>query len=106
MGVIEIIESGLLELYVIGELNQYDVQIVEAAIKEESNLKQIVKEIEAALHLYAKANAHVTHSKVLDIIQGKIRDKHIIDSKTLLSNKHLSRNKGVRQNSNKSMGKR
>lgn len=52
----EIIESGLLELYVIGDLSDQEYAFVESKINESELLKREVREIEIALEQYAFAN--------------------------------------------------
>ena len=72
MNLNELKESGLLELYVLGELGQDDILKVEAAIKEFSSLKQEINEIEIALQLYAKANAVPAPPEILSKVLSEI----------------------------------
>lgn len=53
----EILESGLLELYVIGDLSSAENEIVENAIAQNPALKQEIQEIEKTLEAYAMAHA-------------------------------------------------
>lgn len=57
MSIDQIRASGLLELYVIGDLTEAEQTLVENAIAEEPSLKQELLEIERALESYALLNA-------------------------------------------------
>lgn len=58
MKLTEIRKSGLLELYVIGDLSNDEQNIIESAILEFPELKQDLFEIEKSLEAYAFANEH------------------------------------------------
>lgn len=57
MNVTEIKKSGLLELYVMGCLEEQEEQYIETAISLHPELKEEISQVEAALEFYAKANA-------------------------------------------------
>ena len=62
----EIRESGLLELYVLGDLALHDRGVVEAAITEFPELSNDLKEIERAYRTYAEAHAVKAPPAVLE----------------------------------------
>lgn len=53
----EYIESGILELYVLGELSQYERSEVEAMLDKYPELKNELNDIELALQVYAEGHA-------------------------------------------------
>jgi mannose-6-phosphate isomerase-like protein (cupin superfamily) len=53
MSIDQIISSGLLELYVIGDLSQAEKLLVEKAMEEDDSVKDEMLEIEKALEAYA-----------------------------------------------------
>lgn len=53
----EILESGLLELYVIGDLSEKENQMIENALIQFPSLKQEIHEIEKTFEAYALAHA-------------------------------------------------
>lgn len=57
MSLTEIRESGLLELYIIGNLSLYESKIVDEAISNFPVLKQDLYEIEQSLAFYSKAHS-------------------------------------------------
>jgi anti-sigma-K factor RskA len=65
-------DSGLLELYVIGELSPGDVATVEAAIELYPELKTDLNLIEKALHTYAEAHSIKAPQSVLNKVLSKI----------------------------------
>jgi len=70
----EIRESGLLELYVLGELNQHLKSEVEAAITVYPELKRDIADIERVLFAYAKAHAVNPPASVLEQLMEQTRD--------------------------------
>ena len=72
MTIKQIKESGLLELYVLGELNQSDIRIVEKALGDFPSLKQDISEIETTLQLFANAHAIDAPTQVLGNILNEI----------------------------------
>lgn len=71
----ELIESGLLELYVIGELDEKDLKIVEKGLIDFPSLKQELVEIEKTLHLYGRVNAIPAPEHILNSIVSKIESE-------------------------------
>lgn len=53
----ELVESGLLEAYAIGEISNEHQLLIEKAIQTDPSIKNELKEIELALENYAKAHA-------------------------------------------------
>lgn len=53
----QIISSGLLELYVIGDISPSEVELVEQAMEKDESVRQAVLEIENALEAYATEHA-------------------------------------------------
>lgn len=70
----EIRESGLLELYVLGELSEKDENIVNEALTEFPELQTDIKEISAALTTYAQANAIPAPNSLYESIESQIKD--------------------------------
>ena len=73
------IESGVLELYVLGELNESEKLEVEAMLEKHPQLRAELEEIENALQGYAEAQAvdppnHI-RSKILDSLTSTIEEK-------------------------------
>lgn len=66
MSLNEIRESGLLELYVLGDLGEIDTRLVEEALLKFPSLKQDLNEIEQAYEIYANAHAVPAPSSVLN----------------------------------------
>ena len=69
----ELLESGLLELYIIGSLDEKDTAIVEKGLIDFPSLKQDLHEIEKALQLYAKVNGVPAPSHVIDSVISNIK---------------------------------
>lgn len=57
MSIEQIIASGLLELYVIGDLSPSEILLVEEAMEKDESIRREIAEIEKALEAYAFANA-------------------------------------------------
>lgn len=74
MSLNDIRESGLLELYVLGELSTHDRAEVEAAILKYPELKQEIKEIENAFFQYSNFIKEKAPSKVLDNLLNQTSD--------------------------------
>ena len=74
MNLNEIKESGLLELYILGQLDEKDIQLVQNAIQEFPSLKEDLYEIEIALQLYANAHAVPAPSNVLENVLKEIKN--------------------------------
>lgn len=66
------IESGILELYVLGELNTQEQREVEAMAAKYPEVKQEIAEIELAMERYALDNAITPSPELESIILGKI----------------------------------
>lgn len=66
-------ESGLLELYVIGELSPGEIAQVEAALENYPTLKTDIKEIEKALHTYADAHSIKAPRSVLNKVLSQTK---------------------------------
>jgi anti-sigma-K factor RskA len=71
----KIIESGLLELYVMGSLAGSEKRIVEHAIKEIPSLRNHIYEIENALYKFADAHAIQPPSSLKNDILKQIRNQ-------------------------------
>lgn len=71
----EIIESGLLELYVLGTLEGQDLKLVEQAIIDYPKIRQEVKEIENAFGNYALANQIEPTKSLKQDILSQIKPK-------------------------------
>ncbi len=86
----EIRNSGLLELYVLGDIDAEDKRLVSACLKKYPELKQDLKEIEFALLKYAEANAIEAPKSTL---------QNVLDSLTM-SNSTIknSENKAIQNN--------
>ncbi len=69
----EIRESGLLELYVLGQLNDQEKSLVELTIEKFPVLKQDLFEIEKALEMFGKAHAIPAPKSVLDSVLKEIK---------------------------------
>lgn len=69
----EIRESGLLELYVIGETSPEDNKVVEAALVAHPALKYDMAEIEATLKVYSDLHAIKPSDQVLQDILAKTK---------------------------------
>jgi len=70
----EILESGLLELYVLGKLSEEEIQQVESAIIEYPQLKKHIAEIENSLFKYDKVLGVKPPNQTLDNILSQIED--------------------------------
>ena len=69
----KIIESGLLELYVIGSIENSDKRIVEKALKQYPELQSELNLIEDALYFYAKSYALVPPASLKQNILSDIK---------------------------------
>ncbi|MEL6987909.1 MAG: anti-sigma factor, partial [Bacteroidota bacterium] len=67
--------SGLLELYVIGDLNEADQATVERFLNDYPELKEDVANIENALQLYARANAANPNPNVKNNLLDAVRNQ-------------------------------
>ncbi len=72
MTINEIRESGLLELYVIGDLEGEELRIVENALLEYPILKKDIREIEYALFKLADARAIEPHGAVKPLLMATV----------------------------------
>ena len=70
----EIRESGLLELYVLGELSENDEKEVVDALQEFPELSKDLEQISKALTMYAQANAIKAPSGLYKSIENQIND--------------------------------
>lgn len=68
-------ESGLLELYALGDLSPSDKSKVEDALKRYPELRKDLQEIETALYTYAEANAIEAPKSVLDNVLAEINSQ-------------------------------
>ncbi|MCX2450672.1 anti-sigma factor [Pedobacter sp. PLR] len=69
------IESGILELYVLGELNAAEQREVEAMAAKYPEVKKEITAIELAMEQYAMENAIAPSAELESIILGKITPK-------------------------------
>lgn len=76
----KILESGLLELYIMGSLDNADIQVVEKAIKLYPELKTELYQIEKTLYLLAKSNAVSPSLTLKEEILLKIKNLKSADS--------------------------
>ncbi len=68
----DIIESGLLELYVIGALNDQELRQVETWLNKYPQLQSEIQDIEKALGAYGKANAVTPPENLKQVIKSKL----------------------------------
>jgi len=68
------IESGILELYVMGDLNAQEVKDVEDMIAKYPELRAELEEVERALEFYARQNAVTPSSGLKDKILNSIEE--------------------------------
>ena len=68
----EILQSGLLELYVMGNLSDDDLRVVQNALAKDSLLVDELNKIEEAFFLYAQAHAVKPHPAVKPFLMAKI----------------------------------
>ncbi len=66
------IESGILEQYVLGQLNPAAMREVEAMAVEHNSIRQEIEQIENALELYVQAGAVTPPPGTLEAIKGRI----------------------------------
>ncbi len=78
----DIRESGLLELYVLGELTPGDISQVEAALELYPELKTDLNEIEKAFHSYAEAHAIQAPYNVLNKVLAQTKSDITTDNST------------------------
>ncbi len=81
------IESGILELYVLGDVSQAEKLEVEAMAAKHPAIKAELEEIEKSLELYAKDNAiepaENLREKVLNSLLTNLGDDRIFSAKTI-----------------------
>lgn len=70
----DIRESGLLELYVLGDLSVHDQAEVEAALQRYPELKKDLREIEQTFELYARNYSVEPPASVLDALLAQTRN--------------------------------
>ena len=68
----EILNSGLLELYVLGSLEGSELVLVNEALSKDPLLAHELAQIEQALYLYAQAHAIAPSSNVKPMLMAKI----------------------------------
>ena len=78
----EIRDSGLLELYVLGDLAGEELKSVEEAIGKYPELRQDIYEISKTLEVYAKAHALAAPVGTWDTISDQLPGKKASDSST------------------------
>lgn len=74
MSLNDIRNSGLLELYVLGQLEASEIQEVESALRSYPELKTDLREIESALYQYAKIHSVTPSSDVKSKILEEARN--------------------------------
>jgi len=70
----EILESGLLEMYVLGAGTQFEIDTVEKALKDFPDLKQEIHAIEQALKQYALTHGMAPSPGLKSSIISKLKD--------------------------------
>lgn len=71
MNKVELIESGLLELYVLGQCNDEEIQVVEPFLND-SSIQAEIKSIEESLFIAAKSRAVVPRAEMKSKISAAI----------------------------------
>ncbi len=69
----DIRESGLLELYALGEITDVDLKIVESALEKDPSLLKDLKAIDKALFSYAKTKGEVPSASLKNDVLTNIR---------------------------------
>ena len=77
----EIRESGLLELYIIGECSQEEIGQVEKAVSEYPELKNDLREIESTLEKYAKIHNTPPSPNLKETLMNKARSEGLFKNK-------------------------
>ena len=90
----KILESGLLELYVMGSLDASEELVVEQALEQFPDLKSEILQIEKALFFYANAHSIIPQSSLKENILSKVRKQakapqDIIHGKSVSGNSYL-----------------
>ena len=68
----KILQSGLLELYILGSLQGDELDLVQKALSQDPSLTQELNQIEEAYFLYAQANAITPHPSIKPLLMAKI----------------------------------
>lgn len=82
MDLLDIRESGLLELYVLGQCSAEEIRIVEIAIKSFPELKKDLYQIGAALEQYARLHSVAPAAELKDQILEEVRKDNTTVSST------------------------
>ncbi len=75
----EYIESGILELYVLGELNVEEQAKVEAMVTKFPELKQEIEAIEIALEQYALQNSINPTGNLIGRISSSLAEQNVVE---------------------------
>ncbi len=76
MGIKELKDSGLLELYVIGDCSNDQLKIVEQALQKYPELKKDLYEIGASLEKYARLSSIVPSSSLKEKVLSEAKNKN------------------------------
>lgn len=87
----DIIESGLLELYVIGDLDATETSQVETWLRDYPELQTELVSIEKALNLYNASHAVTPPEGLIDIIKHKLPSNVHLDGVSSINNKPKSK---------------
>ena len=88
----KILESGLLELYVMGSLDASEKLVVEQALERFPDLKSEVIQIEKALFFYANAHAIIPQPSLKENILSKVRKQAKSSQEIIPNGKSVSGN--------------
>jgi len=78
----QILNSGLLELYVLGELSPTETLEMEAALQAYPELKEEIKQIENAIEKYAQIHGITPNEQVISQVINKLPNRSNLNSTT------------------------